>query len=268
MINFSELLWKPQAASGHRSASRPGRAPEIAEEPAELRDVPVQAVQIQPESRIILSTDPRSPGADRFRFVRMRLREIKDAANLKSIVITSPRPQDGKSTIALNLATALAEKGKRNVLLIDADLYHPTLAPRLGLAPLPGLSECIEKGLDPLPLLRRIEPLGWYLLQSGTPQGSPAELAQSEALSVVIQKISPLFDWILLDTPPVAPLTDAVSMSRSVDASMLVVRADRTPREAVDHALTLLGPKHVVGVLLNAAEGLNRLYSDYYGHYS
>ena len=82
-----------------------------------------------------------------------------------------------------------------------------------------------------------------------------------------MQRLSPYFDWILIDSPPVAPLTDAVLLLKHVDASLVVVRADRTPQEAVKEALTLLGPKHVLGIIFNAAEGLTRLYSEYYGYY-
>jgi capsular exopolysaccharide synthesis family protein len=183
------------------------------------------------------------------------------------MVITSPLPQDGKSTVAMNLATALAEKGRRNVLLIDADLYHPSACPILALSARPGLSECVERGLDPLSAISRLEPLGWYLLAAGTPQGNPTEIVQSDALGGIIRRLSSIFDWVLIDTPPVAPLTDAISISRNVDTSLLVVRADRTPRDAIEQAVSLLGRKHVVGILLNAAEGLNQVYSEYYGHY-
>jgi capsular exopolysaccharide synthesis family protein len=153
------------------------------------------------------------------------------------------------------------------VLVIEADLYNPTLAQRLGLSPHPGLGECLEKGLDPLSVLHRLQPLGWYLLRAGVSTANPTELLQSESFSKVLQAVSPYFDWILVDTPPVAPLTDAVSLSRHVDASMLVVRAGHTPQEAVRQALSLLGQKHVLGIIFNAAEGLNRVYSDYYGYY-
>ena len=95
-------------------------------EPA-FKDIEVEQVEVLPESRIVFHNEPRSPGADRFRYLRMRLRELWDAGKLRSLLITSPLPQDGKSTIALNLATALAEHGKRTVLLIEADLHHPTL---------------------------------------------------------------------------------------------------------------------------------------------
>jgi Mrp family chromosome partitioning ATPase len=83
----------------------------------------------------------------------------------------------------------------------------------------------------------------------------------------LLQRLSPHFDWILIDTPPVAPLTDAVTLAQHVDGCLLVVRADYTPREAVEEAMKLLGPRRVLGMLFNGAEGLNQLYSQYYGYY-
>jgi capsular exopolysaccharide synthesis family protein len=182
-------------------------------------------------------------------------------------VITSPLPGDGKSTIAMSLATILSEQGQRPVLLIEADLHKPALAKSLGLRPRPGLAECLEDGADPLSQLRRVEPLGWYSLQAGYPRGNPTELMQSDALKTVLEKLSPYFDWILIDTPPVLPVTDALSLSKQVDATLLIARADRTPREAIEQAVTAIGRKHVLGILLNATEGLGRRYSQYYGHY-
>ncbi len=198
----------------------------------ELRQVPVREVTVEPESRIIFHTEPRSAGADRFRFLRMRLRELWNAGKLKSLLITSPLASDGKSTIALNLATALSEAGKRTVLVIEGDLHHPSLTERLGLKPEPGLAECLERGVDPLSSLNRIEPLGWYLLEAGKPGGNPTELLQSDTLSKVIQKLSPHFDWILIDAPPVTPLTDSLSLVRQVSAALLVAREGRTPRKS------------------------------------
>src|SRR5262249_46983269 len=103
---------------------------------------------------------------------------------------------------------------------------------------------------------------------SGKPRGNPTELLQSESLSGIMQGLSQNFDWILIDSPPVLPLTDALSLARQADASLLVIRAGRTQREALEQTLTLLPPEHVLGVLLNGVEGLNRLYSKYHGYYS
>src|SRR5688572_12527221 len=113
-----------------------------------FRRIPVEEVSLEAASRIVLLTDPRSLGADRFRYLRMHLREVRDAAKLRTLVITSALPREGKSTVAMNLATALSEGGKKYVLLIEADLYNPTIASGLGLATgRPGLAECLEDGI-------------------------------------------------------------------------------------------------------------------------
>jgi capsular exopolysaccharide synthesis family protein len=267
MINFSELLWK----SGRKrdKGSRTASVAEVEENEisSALKHALVEKVAIEPDSRAALLMHPKSAGADRFRYLRMRLQDLRQIAKLQSLVITSPLPEDGKSTIAMCLATALAEGGKRSTLLIEADLHHPTLGSSLGLRPARGLAECLESEFDPLSEIRKIEPLGWYLLHSGRAKNNPTELLQSDALSAVMQRVSPHFDWILIDSPPALPLTDAFSLSRQVDATLLVARADRTPREAIEETLELIGRKHVVGIVLNGAEGLTSLYSKYYGSY-
>ncbi|HVW87681.1 MAG TPA: CpsD/CapB family tyrosine-protein kinase [Bryobacteraceae bacterium] len=230
--------------------------------------MPVDAVSIGPDSRIVVHTSPRSPSADRFRFLRMRLRDLWDAQKLRRLLITSALPRDGKSTVALNLATTLAEHGKRTVLLIEADLHHPTLTVELGLERGPGLAECLENGVDVLSVIRRIEPLGWYLLPAGMPQSNPTELLQNDALSAIIERVGPYFDWVLIDAPPVKPLADALSLSRQAHATLLVARAGRTPSQAVEEALTLIGRKNVLGIILNGVEGIDAAYSKYYGSYA
>lgn len=233
----------------------------------ELRGVPVENVHIEPAGRIVFYTDPQGLAADRFRFLRMRLRELWNAKKLRKLLITSPLPEDGKSTVALNLATALAERGRRTVLLLEADLHHPTLVATLGAKAGRGLIQCLESGSNPLSMLRRIEPLGWYLLPAGAQLASPSDLLHSEAFPRLLQSLAPYFDWILIDSPPVLPLADAPAMARHTDASLLVVRAGRTSREAVDTAMATLGPKNVLGVIVNGVEGVGRLYSKYRSYY-
>ena len=241
-------------------------ASENLEAPFSLQQVPTIEVQVFPNSRIVTHTDPRSAGADRFRFLRMCLRELWKVGKLKSLLITSPLPQEGKSTIALNLATALSERGKHTVLLIEADLHHPTLTEQLGLDGTLGLADCLEDGLDPISVIRRVEPLSWYLLSSGEPRSNPTELLQSEALTGLIQKLCTQFDWVLIDSPPVSPLTDALLLARQANATLLVAREGRTPRETLERAIALLGRQRVLGMVLNGMEGLDRLYSGYYGY--
>lgn len=240
---------------------------EIVDMTLDLSQIPVETVEIKPEQRLILVTEPRSPGADRFRYLRMRLRDLRGKGQLKSLVITSPTPQDGKSTVAMNLATVLAESGRRQVLLVEADLHRPSLARALGIEALPGLGECLESGLDPIGAIRKIEPLHWYLLQAGTAQGNATELLQTGSLPALMETLTSHFDWVIVDTPPVAPLTDALCVAKLVDAVLLVLRAGKTPQEAVQEALGMLGPGKVAGLIFNGAEGLNKLYEKYAGYY-
>jgi capsular exopolysaccharide synthesis family protein len=167
----------------------------------------------------------------------------------------------------LNLATALAEHGKRAVLLIEADLHHPTVASQLRLDVREGLAECLEEGTNPLACVRRLDPLGWYLLPAGRTEKNPTDLLHPGAIAKVMSKLTPHFDWILFDAPPLGPLTDSVTLSRFADASLVVVRAGSTPREGVEEAFKQLGPKHVLGVVLNGMEGLDKLYSKYRSYY-
>jgi Mrp family chromosome partitioning ATPase len=116
----------------------------------------------------------------------------------------------------------------------------------------------------PLSAIRRIEPLGWYLLPAGEPRRNPTELLQTPAFGQIMQKLSPCFDWILIDSPPVIPLTDSLSLQHHADASLLVVRAGQTPREAVEQTIELLGKKNILGVVLNGVEARNHLYYQYH----
>lgn len=237
----------------------------IATAAAALPDFPVEEAQLCPENRLIYHADPRSQAADRFRLLRMRLKTQWKAGKLKKLLITGPLAHDGKSTMVLNLATALAERGKRTVLVVEADLHHSTLAEVLRLRPWPGLTEClVDDATSPLTVIRRIEPLGWYLLPAGEPRRNPTELLQTRAFGTIMQRLAPHFDWILIDSPPVIPLTDSISLQQHVDASLLVVRAGRTPREAVEKTIELLGKKNIFGVVLNGVEARDHLYYQYY----
>ena len=232
----------------------------------QLSHIPAEEVPLHPGVRIVLHSNPMSPGADRFRYLKMCLREASHAGKLKSLLITSPLPQDGKSTITMNLATALAEGGKRTVLVIEADLHHPTLTELLSLEVRPGLAECLAQGLSPTSALRRLEPLGWYLLPAGEPCENPTELLQNDALGDLLQKLSEHFDWILIDSPPVVPLTDAISLARHANATLLVAREGRTPDDAIEKSIALIGRQRVLAIVLNGVEDLEKRYSGYYGY--
>jgi capsular exopolysaccharide synthesis family protein len=273
MINFSELLWKPQRFS--RRAQGMGEAVAEAPRPEStgVEDAPSIEATIGPSCRIALAQDGSGIEADRFRYLRLKLNEVRELAPLRTLLISSPLPEDGKSTIVLNLATALAEGGQRSVLVVEADLHRPALLDRLGVKASAlqsgmGLAGCLQGEEDPISAIRKVDPLGWYILPAGSSSGLGTELIQSKSFTRVIEPLARHFDWVLIDSPPILPLTDAIAISKSADATLLVVRAHQTPQSAVKEALNLIGKKHVLGVLFNAADSNLSHYGNYGKYYA
>jgi Mrp family chromosome partitioning ATPase len=227
---------------------------------AEVSPVPV-------ESRVVVYYDPKSAGADMFRLAQIRLKSIQAAKKLKTLLITSPLPGDGKSMVSLNLATVLSENGKVPVLLLEADVHRPSLVKRLGLKPWPGLSDCYRRGGDPTLAIRRIDPLGFHLLPAGQPAQDTVSLLQSSFTAQLIKGLSASsFSWILIDSPPTTPVADILALKAQADGTLLVARAGETPREAIEESARNLGRDHILGIILNGVQGLNRIYSKYYGY--
>ena len=240
-------------------------APQFTGVPANA-DFPAEEARILPENRLVSYSDPHSPAADRFRYLRMRLRGPWSAGKLKRLLITSPLPHDGKTTVILNLATTLSERGRRAVLLVDADFHKSFLTERLGLKPWAGLADCLQGGTDPMSAIRRVDPLGWHLLPAGEPPPNPTELLQNSAFGSLIERVSSRFDWILIDSPPTLSLTDAISLQNHVDAALLVVRAGHTPREAVEQSIALLGARNILGMVLNGVDASSQAYTKYHSY--
>ncbi len=241
------------------------RRPGIAFQSSDAR---IENVTLTAANRIVVHSAPRSSGADRFRLLKMRIQQVTHTHTVKTLLVTSPLPRDGKSTVVLNLATVLSEQGKRKVLVIDGDLHHSSLCSRLGLIPHPGLAECLEQRLSAFSNLRYLRPLEWYLLGAGAACSSPTDLLQSAMLSTVIQSLSPYFDWILIDSPPVLAVADTAALKEQADATVLVVRSGSTPRDTIDAAITQIGSKHVLAIVLNGIEGVDQLYCEYHTPYA
>ena len=234
-----------------------------------LKAVPVEEARNHERlGRIVVQSDPASIAADKFRLLRVRLRKHWAAGKLKTILITSPLPEDGKTTVTLNLATALIEERKRKVLVIDGDLHRGSIDLQLGLLPQVGLAECLQQATPPLTAIRQIEPFGWHYLSSGKLRlKNPTEVLQPQQVSELIKKLTHYFDWIIVDSPPVLPLSDAVALVPHLDGTLLVARAGVTPAKAVEDAIRLVGRSHIVGLVLNGVEKADQPYSSSYAHY-
>jgi capsular exopolysaccharide synthesis family protein len=228
----------------------------------DLRTFRAEEVTSEGLEKIFVHTDPDCSATDKFRLLRTRLRKHWLAGKLKSILVTSPLARDGKTTVALNLATILTQEQTRRVLLIEADLHRGSLEDQLGLLQQPGLTDCLQDGVDPLSSIRRLKPLGWSFLCANKQQcRNPAEVLQPIQFSKLLNTVSPFFDWIIVDSPPVLPVSDAVALTSLVDGTLLVARAGVTPAKAIEQAVGLLGNKHIVGMVLNGITTSNQPYS-------
>jgi capsular exopolysaccharide synthesis family protein len=242
----------------------------LAEAPAQesaaaaLAKFPALEVSVAPLSRLVFLTEPQSIAVEKFRFLGVRLRQLRQSRPLKTILITSTIPEEGKSLISANLAGVLARK-KEKVLLIEGDLRRPVLAKQFGLGKLPGLVEWFQKGLQPANIYRLVGPDFW-LMPGGDPPANPLELMQSEKLSQLMRQLAHFFDWIVVDSPPLLPLADTTLWARLTDGVLLVAREGVTQKQQLERGLEILKKSELLGVVLNSCSDSNE--ENYYQRYS
>jgi exopolysaccharide transport family protein len=215
---------------------------------------------------IVTQVRPQSQMAESYRALRTSLLLSSLGAPPKVIMVTSARPQEGKTTTAINSAIVLAQKGVR-VLLVDADLRRPSVHKTLGIGPRSGLSNVLtgsatlQQAITVSPVLPNL-----FVLPAGTPPPNPAELLASSNMKQVLDELREQFDHVVVDTPPTLSVTDAVVLSPRVDAIILVIRSGQTTKQALRRARDILMQvnAHVTGVLLNAVDLRS---PDYYYYY-
>lgn len=220
---------------------------------------------ILPDSHLVAVTHPWSIGAEKFRFLALRLRQLQQRRRLKKVLVTSTVPEEGKSFVSANLALTLARKGEQRVLLIEGDLRRPTLASNLGVGNHPGLSECFLGNRRLSAAVHYIEDLGLWFLPAGYPPKNPIETMQSGQVTEQIDVLCSSFDWIVIDSPPLLPLADASIWSRMVDGTLLVARQGRTRKREFKRGLEMLEKSAILGIIVNDCIGAD--HADYYEHY-
>jgi capsular exopolysaccharide synthesis family protein len=236
--------------------------------PAPLDDLdrcPVLPVLIREDSRLVSLGKEGSLGAEKFRFLAVRLRHIRQSRPLKKILITSTIPEEGKSTVAANLACTLARRKPQKTLLLEGDLRRPNIAAQFGLGKLPGLCEWLS-GETPAINIYRLDSLGVWMLPAGTAPQNPLELMQSGKLSPLMEQLEAWFDWIIIDSPPVLPLADASLWSRLADGILLVTRKGTTEKQQLQRGLEAIDKSKLLGALVNSSA--NVAHTDYYQRYS
>ena len=227
---------------------------------------PLAQVMVAPHSKLVCITDEDSLAAEKFRFLGVRLRHLQQRRPLKRVVITSSMAEEGKSTVAANLACTLAKRQPQKTLLLEGDLRRPSLAQQLGLGQVPGLSELLQGQPARAMNIYHLEGLGFWILPAGSPARNALELIQSGKLSLLLDQLAGWFDWIVIDSPPVLPLADTSVWMRLADAVLLVTRPGKTAKRQLQRALEAVEQSKLLGALVNGSSEAAR--SDYYGYYA
>ncbi len=200
-----------------------------------------------------------------FRTLRSRLYLVRDQQPLKIILIGSAEPGEGKSFVAANLARALVRHAGRRALLLDVDLRNPGLYRTIGSPSSPGLSEYLRGEVDELSIIRKTPLTNLFFVPPGEVVPNAAELLENGKLRLLVHGIAPLFDWIILDSPPVIPVLDASMMAEWCDGVILVVRSGKTRRDCAQKACEEFKDRNLLGVVLNRVPRRSLYGSYYYG---
>ena len=229
---------------------------------SQFQSVPVL---VPPQSKLVCITEEESLAAEKFRFLGVRLRHLQQKHPLKRVLVTSAMAEEGKSTVAANLACALAKRRPHKTLLIEGDLRRPGLAKQFGIGQLPGISELLQ-GEPALAMnIYQLESLGFWIIPAGSPPKDPLELLQSGKLSLLMDQLAGWFDWIVIDSPPVLPLADTSVWMRLADGILFVTRPGKTSKHQLQRGLEAVEQPKLLGAVVNGSSAAKS--GDYYQYY-
>jgi capsular exopolysaccharide synthesis family protein len=221
----------------------------------------------------------RGPGVEQFRSLRSRIYQARYEAPMKTILVSSGMPAEGKSFVTANLAMSLARNSVNSVLLIDGDLRRPTLHKLLGAPNEVGLADYLAGTAELHTVMQRDSSPGaaenagqrgisnLTLIPSGRCGDNSSELVANSRIEELIANMSPHFDWILIDSPPVLVVTDAVELARAADAVVLVARGASTPYDVAQRTQATFSNFRILGFVLNDIRHAPRRGYYYYYHY-
>lgn len=220
-----------------------------------LRENCVKSVwKIDPNKIVFSKTENGGAAAEQFRTLRSRLYRLREARPIRSLVVTSALAGEGKTFVASNLAHAISRKEGQRVLLIDCDLRSSKLHLAMQAPLLPGLSEYLRGTASLTEALQHGMEEDLYFIPGGSLASNPTELLSNGRLKDLIKSLSPAFDWIILDSPPTLPVSDASSLADMCDGVILVVQVSGTRLEAVQKASDVYRDRNLVGVVLNGVD--------------
>ena len=278
MSRIHEALKKAEEERAAAQGNRPegaglSEAPAFSDTPSCVRSITFEMLMArcaprdwvaEPKTMLPFHSEEHAAGTEEFRTLRSRLYQLREGQNLKKILITSALPREGKSFVASNLAQVLAQQHGRRVLLMDGDLRAPRLHEALGTAVAPGLTEYLLGQNEELDIIQRGTKENLFFIPSGRTVSSAAELVANGRMKILLDRISPLFDWVIIDSPPAVPVSDASLMANHCDGVLMVVRSNSTPFDIAQKARQEFRDQILIGVVLNALDRGATAYNPYY----
>lgn len=263
---------KPYGGQGNVSAN--GRlSVELPERLSPLDSRPTQGLTIetldQIEPHIVSLLAPVSFEAEQFRLLCHALEQVHGDGPLSTLAVSSAAPEDGKTTLSINLVGALAQTPGCRVLLVEGDLRRPAISKMLGLrhSHKPGLVDAVQDStLSLQEIVRQCSPFNFAVLPAGRSLDSPYEVLKSPYLEGLLQEARQQYDYVVVDTPPLLPFSDCQLVQRWVDSFVVVVTAHKTPRKLVEEAVKTLDAGKVLGLIYNRDD--RPVFGYYYSYYN
>jgi capsular exopolysaccharide synthesis family protein len=218
------------------------------------------------EPHVVAISQPRSVYCEQFRSLRTRVLQAGEQQQMRAIVITSAGLGEGKTITALNLAWLLAQSEGIRALLIDSDLRNPCAADYLGIEAPVGLSEVLSGQVRFGDAIVRLDPAGLYLLPGGQPRDDVADVLGGPTYTRLLTDARRMFDYVIIDAPPLGIFTDANVLIGRADGALMVVRSGKTRYSVLDELLEPLPKERLLGVVLNRADEQLDSEAYYYHH--
>lgn len=215
------------------------------------------------DERLVVSPKMSHTALQQYRRLASTLHQLQTERGLRSLVITSAVAGEGKTVTAANLALTLSESLRKRVLLIDADLRRPVLDKIFKTRSTPGLSNMLASNEPVARVVAVSERL--TLLVGGRPEHDPSGVLTSDRMRHLVEDAVKSFDWVLIDTPPVAIFSDAALLSMITDGVLMVIRASSTPLSQIQRGIAAVTPERIVGTVLNQIEDVTMQEYGYYG---
>jgi capsular exopolysaccharide synthesis family protein len=255
-LDFADYVAEPPAPGTLDPLSQGGApTPEVCLRIEDLRGRCAKpGWNLDPDYDVFSAKQSFLPCAEQFRTLRSRLYRHREKNPIRTLLVTSTLPGEGKTFVALNLALSITRQHERRALLIDADLRASRLHTRMGAPSAPGLSDYLNGKADEFSVIQADPKAELFLIPAGTSVPNPAELLANGLLKGFLDYAGPAFDWIILDAPPVLAVSDPGVLAEICDGVIVVIRAGATAHDLVQKTLQEFRGKNLLGVVLNRAE--------------